>query len=79
MSCLFDSMHALLKKHGIIFDNSDILRKKLVKFMRENPNYKLDDSASIKNWIKWVAEDRNQTSEQYIQQMENPSTWGGGM
>ena len=78
MSCLFDSMYSLLRQHGIYFKDSNILRQKIVKFMRDNPTYSLG-SETIENWIKMVSEDMNTNSENYMQNMSHTSTWGGGM
>ena len=41
MSCLFDSMHNLLRRHGIHIANSHVLRTKVVQMMLTNPQYKL--------------------------------------
>ena len=53
MSCLFDSMFALLKQHGIYFRDSHILRTKIALFMRDNPKYSLE-SGTIENWVEMV-------------------------
>ena len=78
MSCLFDSMYALLTKHGIHFEDSHILRTKIVAFMRDNPNYELNDQ-SIQWWIKQVSDDMRTPADQYVNRMAHASVWGGAM
>ena len=78
MSCLFNSMHVLLSKHGILIKDSQILRRKITKFMKSNPDYDLS-SGKLKDWVKMVAEDQGKTSNNYISHMTSSSTWGGGM
>ena len=78
MSCLFDSMFALLKQHGIYFRDSHVLRTKIALFMRDNPKYSLE-SGTIENWVEMVAGDMNTNSQNYIRGMGHASTWGGGM
>ncbi len=78
MSCLFDSMFALLKQHGIYFRDSHVLRTKIALFMRDNPKYSLE-SGTIENWVEMVAGDMNTNSQNYIRGMGHSSTWGGGM
>jgi len=78
MSCLFDSMHNLLTKHGIHFRDSHVLRLKITTFMDHNPNYKINDQ-TIKWWVEQVAEDMRMPSSGYISRMRHPSAWGGAM
>jgi hypothetical protein len=78
MSCLFDSMHALLTKHGIHFRNSHVLRLKITAFMRDNPSYEINEQ-TIDWWIKQVSTDMRMDSGNYINRMSNASSWGGAM
>lgn len=41
MSCLFDSMHHLLARHGVKYRSSHELRRKVVEVMVRNPNFTL--------------------------------------
>ena len=71
MSCLFDSVVALIKGNSTAED----LRQRCVDFI-------VSDSievhgAKLSDWQKW--DSPNESLEQYAARMRSPAEWGGGL
>lgn len=73
MSCLFNSLHLLLKPEIIDLKIKD-LRQTLVEYMEKNQNYKIADTP-IKEWLKMIQ--LVESSTDYLSNMRISSTWGG--
>ena len=70
MSCLFQSIGALLQK------NPQVVRNEIVDFIIENQESKLNDM-KLKNWV--LFNDNNQDFDEYTKSMRNPSEWGSAL
>jgi hypothetical protein len=67
MSCLFNSLGALLKK------DPTHLRREVCDYLQSNPV--LLDDIDANTVLTWASD---LPAEQYIQRMRSPNTWGGG-
>ena len=70
MSCLFQSIGKLIQKPHIH------VRNEICNYMQQH----LDDvhqGMTMRQWIQWQLQSPN--AERYVQNMRNPSVWGGAM
>ena len=68
MSCLFDSLSRFL------LISSYQLRQNICNYLQNNPI--LFDGIKASDWIFW---ENNTNLSNYINNMRNPNTWGGGI
>lgn len=70
MSCLFQSIGELI---GKTHQNT---RKEICDYMQSHLEHE-HQGMRLKDWIRWQLHSTN--PHQYIQQMRQPSVWGGAM
>jgi len=68
-NCMFHSI-----SYGLKISHKE-LREKVVKFIIENPSFKINDT-KLKDWIFWS---ENITYKEYAKKMSKNGIWGGGI